>query len=307
MNDIDSILLIAFGGPTRAEEVLPFLENVTRGRRIPPERVQDVAHHYELIGGRSPLNEITFRQAEGLKTALRETGMPQKVYVGMRNWNPYLHETLEQMKDDGCRRALGIILSAQQSEAGWQRYKSDVATARGRVEGAPEVEFADEWHDHPSFIEAVADNVAEALCCVPENRRPELPLIFTAHSVPISMAEGSPYVEQITDGCRLVAERLRHRRWRLAYQSRSGSPRDSWLEPDVCDVLRTLAAEGESEVVVAPIGFICDHAEVLYDLDIEARQIAERSGMRFTRAATVNDHPAFIRMLADVVRKHTGG
>lgn len=306
MNDCDSVLLIAFGGPTRPEEIRPFLENVTRGRNIPPERLEDVAHHYELIGGRSPLNEITFRQAEALQAELRAAGSPLTVYVGMRNWSPYLHETLERMKTDGRRRALGIILSAQQSEAGWERYQADVVAARERVEDPPDVEFAGEWHDHPGFIEAMADTVAAALKRVPPVRRDDVPLVFTAHSVPTPMAARSPYVEQITDGCRLVAERVGHKRWSLAYQSRSGSPRDPWLEPDICDVIRELGSQGEADIVVAPIGFICDHAEVLYDLDIEARQVAQELGMTLHRATTVNDHPAFIRMLADLVRKYTG-
>lgn len=306
MDAFDSVLLIAFGGPTRPEEILPFLENVTRGRRIPPERLADVAHHYDLIGGRSPLNEITFRQAAGLRDVLKLQGCPLDVYVGMRNWTPYLHETLARMTADGRRRALGVILSAQQNEAGWDRYQSDVAAARARVEGAPAVDFAGEWHDHPGFIEAMAENVVEAFACMPKERRASVPLVFTAHSVPTSMAAGSPYVDQLNEGCRLVAARIHHEQWTLAYQSRSGSPRDPWLEPDICDVIRDLAAKGVREIVVAPIGFVCDHAEVLYDLDIEARQVAEALGMRFSRAATVNDHPAFIRMLADIVMKHAG-
>jgi ferrochelatase len=302
----DSVLLIAFGGPTRPEEIRPFLENVTRGRRIPPERLDDVEHHYELIGGRSPLNQITFRQADALRERLREAGSTLEVYVGMRNWTPYLHETLARMKTDGCRRTLGVILSPQQNEAGWDRYQVDVAAARERVDGAPAVEFAGEWHVHPAFIEAMASNVGATLGRLPADRCSTVSLVFTAHSIPTAMAAGSPYVEQLMEGCRLVAERVGHQRWLLAYQSRSGSPRDSWLEPDICDVIRDLANKGEREIVVAPIGFVCDHAEVLYDLDIEARRIAEGLGMRFSRAATVNDHPSFIRMLADVVRKHTG-
>ncbi len=305
MEDFDSILLIAFGGPTRREEIRPFLENVARGRRIPPVRLEEVAHHYDLIGARSPLNEITFRQADGLRAALREDGSSLDVYVGMRNWTPYLHETLARMKGDGRRRALGVILSAQQSEAGWTRYQQDVDAARAQIDGATVVEFAGEWHDHPRFIEAMTANVAEAFACMPDDRRIDVPLVFTAHSVPTSMAATSPYVEQLNEGCRLVADQLGHPPWTLAYQSRSGSPQEPWLEPDICDVIRDLAAKGARELVVAPIGFVCDHAEVLYDLDIEARQVAEGLGMRFSRAATVNDHPAFIRMLADVVRKHT--
>jgi ferrochelatase len=301
----DSVLLIAFGGPTRSEEIRPFLENVTRGRRIPPERLEDVAHHYELIGGRSPLNELTFRQAAGLAEILRREGPDLPVYVGMRNWHPYLHETLDVMANEGRRRAVGVILSAQQSEASWDRYMGDVAAAQERVGSrAPEVNFTGEWHAHPGFIAAVAANVEAALARVPADRRDQAMLVFTAHSIPTPAAEGSPYIEQIIEGSRLVAEKVGHRPWSVAYQSRSGTPRDPWLEPDICDVLRDLAGKGIRDVVVEPIGFVCDHAEVLYDLDIEARQAADDLGLNFVRAASVNDHPVFVRMLADVVGAH---
>lgn len=311
MLPFDSVLLIAFGGPTRPEEIRPFLENVTRGRRIPPDRLDDVAHHYELIGGRSPLNELTYRQADGLREALRAAGPALPVYVGMRNWNPYLHETLTVMAKEGRRRAVGVILSAQQSEASWERYKADVAAARDRVgDSAPEVDFADEWHAHPEFVQAVAANVEDALARIPAERRSDAALVFTAHSIPTPSADESPYVAQIEEGARLVADKVGHRRWSVAYQSRSGNPRDPWLEPDICDVLRDLADKGTRDVVAEPIGFVCDHAEVLYDLDIEAKQVADEFGINFVRAASVNDHPGFVRMLADVVRtyiaKHTG-
>jgi ferrochelatase len=305
--NFDAVLLIAFGGPTRPEEIRPFLDNVTRGRRIPPERLEDVAHHYELIGGRSPLNEITFRQAEGLRAALSAAGTPLPVHVGMRNWTPYLHETLQAMAENGCRRAIGVILSAQQSEAGWHRYIDDVAAARLRAgDGAPQVDFAGEWHAHPGFIEAVAANVEAAFARLPAERRDETPLVFTAHSIPAASANTSPYVEQVAEGARLVAEKLGHRRWSIAYQSRSGNPREPWLEPDIVAVVRELAAAGARDVVVEPIGFVCDHAEVLYDLDIEARRAAGDAGVNFVRAAAVNDHPAFIGMLADIVMRTAG-
>jgi ferrochelatase len=298
----DAVLLIGFGGPTAMNEVRAFLENVLRGRSVPPERVEIVVHHYERIGGRSPFNELTFRQARALEAALRVHGLALPVYVGLRNWTPYLHETLQRMVLDGVRRAVGVIMVAQQSDAGWGRYQGDVAAARDQVgTAAPEIDYASEWHAHPGFIEAVSDCVAAALAQIPRERRAAAPLVFTAHSVPVAMA--SPYVEQIADAARLVAERLGHARWSIAYQSRSGNPREPWLEPDICDVIRQLARAGERDLVIAPIGFVCDHVEVLYDLDIEARQVAEETGINFLRAATVNDHPAFIRMLADVVRQ----
>ncbi|MBI3030010.1 MAG: ferrochelatase [Candidatus Rokubacteria bacterium] len=307
MSAPDSVLLIAFGGPEKPADVRPFLQLVTAGRSVPPERIEEVAHHYEAMGGRSPLNELTFEQAKGLRRLLKRDGVAAPVYVGMRNWHPFLHETLAAMKDLGHRRALGIILSPFQTEASWERYMADVAAAREKVGPvAPEVAYAPAWFDHPRFIEAVADRGRDALAAIPPETRPSAPLIFTAHSVPAAMAGGSPYVAQFTASARAVAEKLSHPRWSVAYQSRSGSPHEPWLEPDIADVLRNLAQASVSDVVVAPIGFVCDHVEVLYDLDVEARQLAEKLGMRFYRAAAVNDHPAFVEMLAALARSGLG-
>lgn len=304
MTGCDSVLLVAFGGPEKPEDIRPFLRIVTAGRRIPPERIEDVVHHYEAIGGRSPLNELTRRQAEGLRQALKREGIETPVHVGMRNWHPFLHETLTEMRDRGHRRALGIILSSFQTEASWERYMADVAAAREKVgAGAPEVAYAPAWADHPRFIETLVDRAGDALGRVAPDRRRATLLVFTAHSVPVAMAEGSPYVPQLAATARRVAERLGHPNWSVAYQSRSGSPREAWLEPDIGDVIRALAEGGARDVLVAPIGFVCDHVEVLYDLDIEARRVAEEAGLAFHRAAAANDHPAFIEMLADLVGK----
>ncbi len=303
MDAVDSVLLIAFGGPEKRDDVRPFLQRVTEGRRIPPERLEEVAHHYEVIGGRSPLGDLTCRQAAGLREALGRRGDARPVFVGMRNWHPFLHETLAEMQAQGCRRALGIILSSFQTEASWGRYVGDVAAARARVgAGAPDVGFAPAWADHPLFLDVMTDRSAAALAKVPVERRSAAHLVFTAHSVPVSMAGGSPYVTQLASASKRVAERLGRARWSVAYQSRSGSPRDPWLEPDIGDVLRACASDGVRDVVVAPIGFVCDHVEVLYDLDVLARQLAETLGLGFHRAAAANDHPRFIEMLADLVR-----
>jgi len=304
VSDFDSVLLIAFGGPEKREDVRPFLDIVAAGRRIPPERLEEVAHHYELIGGRSPLNELTMRQAEGLRRALERDGKPTPVYVGMRNWHPFLHETLAEMRAGGCRRARGIILSSFQTEASWERYVADVAAARERVgAGAPEVAYAPPWCEHPRFIDAMVARAADALAEVPAPTRANALLIFTAHSVPIAMASGSPYARQLEAAALVIAGRLGHARWQVAYQSRSGAPSDPWLEPDICDALRGVKGQGIEDVVVAPIGFVCDHVEVLYDLDVEARAVAAEVGVRFHRAQTANDHPAFIAMLADLVAR----
>ncbi|HSP99921.1 MAG TPA: ferrochelatase [Candidatus Dormibacteraeota bacterium] len=298
----DAVLLIAFGGPERMEDVRPFLANVLRGRPAPPERVEEVVHHYELIGGRSPLTELTLRQATALQTLLAETRPALPVYVGMRNWHPYLADTLAAMQRDGVRRAVGLILAAQQNDAGWGRYQRDVAEARAALgDAAPAVDFAPNWHAHPLFIDAVADRARHALAALPAARRRGIQLVFTAHSIPLAMAAAAPYEGQLRIGAALVAEHLGFRDHRLAYQSRSGNPRDPWLEPDIGTLIREEAGRGTRELLVVPIGFVCDHVEVLYDLDIEARQIAAAAGIGFTRAETVNDHPSFIRMLAALV------
>ena len=298
---IDAVLLIAFGGPTAPGEIRPFLENVTRGRAIPRERLDAVAHHYEAMpGGRSPLNALTHAQAEALR---RRLGDRVPVYVGMRNWHPYLHETLATMARDGCRRAVGVILSAFRCEASWERYMHDVAGARARVTAAPEIAYTPAWFEHPRFIAAVADRVGAALDALPADARDRTPLVFTAHSIPRAMADGSPYVADFNAAAAAVARRLGHPRWFLAYQSRSGGPRDPWLEPDVGETIRDLAKAGEGRVVVVPIGFVVDHVEVLYDLDIEARVMAAQHGVAYHRAAAVNDHPEFIAMLAELVRE----
>lgn len=307
MSPVDSVLLIAFGGPTAPHEIRPFLENVARGRAIPAARLDAVARRYERMpGGRSPLNDLTVAQARALAATLEREGVGLPVFVGMRNWRPYLHETLADMADKGARHALGIILSPLRSEASWERYMQDVAEARARTPGAPDVTFAPAWFAHPRFAEAVADRARRAFDEVPPPERAWTPLVFTAHSVPLPMAEASPYVSDHATAARAVAARLGHQRWSIAYQSRSGSPRDPWLAPDILEVVRSLANDGERHVVVVPIGFVADHVELLYDLDVEARGVAQKLGLALHRAQAVNDHPAFIAMLADLVRSHVG-
>ncbi len=299
----DAVLLLAFGGPTRPEEIRPFLENVTRGRRIPPERLEAVAHHYEAIGGRSPLNELTFRQAEALRRAL--PALP--VYVGMRNWPPYVADTIAEMTMAGVRRAVGVVLSPHANEASRDRYYETVAAARATAgPRAPDIDYPPTWHVHPRFVDAIADRLGAALAELPSDRRHAARVLFTAHSVPAATAATSPYEREFLETARTVVAATGVAHWQLAYQSRSGNPRDPWLEPDVNDALRAAAAAGVRDVVAAPIGFVCDHVEVLYDLDVEARATAASLGLGFVRARTVNDHPAFIAMLADVVRGVAG-
>ena len=295
-------MLIAFGGPTCPEEIRPFLARVLRGIPIPPERVEEVVHHYEAVGGKSPLNGITFQQALALQRVLTKKRIPVPVYVGLRNASPFFNETLKQMTDEGANRALGFILSSHKTEASWDRYRTNIADARAELEfKAPEIEYCNGWHDHPLFIRSWAELIGASLAKISAATRRTTPLIFTAHSLPAAMAAQSPYVEQLETSARLIAARLGHERWSLAYQSRSGRPTDPWLEPDIGQAIRDLRAQGASEVVVAPIGFVCDHVEILYDLDIEAKRIAEDLGITFIRASCPNDHPTFIRMIADVI------
>jgi protoporphyrin/coproporphyrin ferrochelatase len=297
-----AILLVAFGGPTAPGEIRPFLARVTKGIPIPPERLEEVAHHYEAVGGRSPLNEITFRQAAALQRLLTEQGNPLPVYVGMRHSTPFFRESLERMQNARIKTALGFILSSHRTEASWERYQINIADARAELgDSAPAIDFCEGWHEHPLFIQSWMELIQTAYTEVAPERRDSTPLIFTAHSLPTPMAARSPYVEQLKTSARMIADKLGHRHWSLAYQSRSGKPSDPWLEPDIGVALRKLAAEGHREVLVAPIGFVCDHVEVLYDLDIEACKIAGDLKLTMVRASCPNDHPTFIRMIADVV------
>ena len=298
----DAVLLIAFGGPAAPEEIRPFLARVLRGIAVPPERLEEVARHYEAVGGRSPLNEITLRQAQALRQELDKKGLPLPVYVGLRNANPFLAETLRRMADDGIRRALGFILSSHKSEASWDRYQKNVADARVELgPRAPQVDYGAGWHDHPLFIRTWEELIQASLAEISSRERSTTHLIFTAHSLPLAMASRSPYVVELETSARLVAAKIGHQRWSIAYQSRTGKPTDPWLEPDIGAAIRKLATEDCKDVVVAPIGFVCDHVEVLYDLDIEAKKIAEDCGMRMRRASCPNVHPTFIRMIAEVI------
>src|SRR5208337_1940540 len=242
------------------------------------------------------------RQASALETSLAHEGLSLPVFVGMRTWKPYLADTMREMAARGMKRAFGFILAAFRSEASWERYQEGVRDAREQVgAAAPEVDYPAPWHDHPLFIRAVAARVSEAIERLSKDEQSRARLIFTAHSIPVAMAAASPYVEQLTESSRLVASALGHESFTLAFQSRSGSPRDPWLEPDIGDAIRKL---GGKPAIVVPIGFLCDHVEVLYDLDVDAARIAREAGVRMERAPTVGDHPLFIQMMAEVIRRH---
>ena len=311
----DSVLVISFGGPNGLADVRPFLERVLRGRRVSPERIDDVAHHYEMFDGVSPITALTTRQAKGLEQRLSAAGRPLPVYVGMRNWHPLLDDTLETMWRAGARRAIGFITAAHHSYSSCQQYRENVVAARVALRGATggdiEITYVPSWFDHPLFIEANAGHVREAVARLPADVRGAPRLIFTAHSIPLAMASSSLYREQLLASARAVAERAGLADWALVYQSRSGRPGDPWLGPDVCDYLREARAEGLHAAVLCPIGFVCDHIEVLYDLDHEAAAVGREIGLCTVRAEAVNDDPLFLDMMADVVlrtlARHGGG
>ena len=292
--DFDALLIVSFGGPEKHEDVIPFLENVLRGRNVPRERMLAVAGHYYHFDGRSPIND----QNRALIAALRET-VRIPVYWGNRNWHPLLADTVRQMRDDGVRRAIAFATSAFGSYSGCRQYLENVQSARAVVgAGAPEIVKIPPFSQHPLFIEAMADRVRTAL-----TELPGAPVIFTAHSVPLSMAQASPYVQELESAASRVAAASGATDWKLVYQSRSGPPTQPWLGPDVCDHLRAT----RRDAVIAPIGFLSDHMEVLYDLDTEARAVCDQLGIRMVRAGTVGTHPAIIRMIAELIEKEPAG
>lgn len=306
----DAVLIVAFGGPQGPADIRPFLENVLRGRRVAPGRVDEVAHHYELFEGVSPLTDLTMRQAAGLRARLRAAGTPLPVYVGMRNWHPFLADTLAAMSRAGVRRAVGFIAAAHRSYSSCTQYRENVSAARAEIvrRGLADVQvsYVADWHTHPDFIAANADNAVRARMTLPEAVRGAARFVFTAHSIPESMAERFPYRRQFEETAALTARGVGAAtgegevRYDCVYQSRSGRREDPWLGPDICDYLRA-QRNGLEAAVIVPAGFICDHVEVLYDLDVEAAAVAREIGLPIVRAQAVNDHPKFIDMMADVV------
>ncbi len=299
----DAILVVSFGGPESKEEVLPFLENVLRGRNIPRERMLTVAEHYYHFEGKSPINQQTRDLIGALEAELKRHGPELPIYWGNRNWHPLLPETLRKMKQDGIRRAVAFVTSAYSSYSGCRQYRQDIARAQGEVgAGAPEVDKLRAFFNHPGFIEATIERVGDAVRDVPADARPNVQIVYTAHSIPLSMANSSDYVAQLEEVRRLVSEALKQTNDALVYQSRSGAPGQPWLEPDILDYLREVKAHNlASSVVLAPIGFISDHMEVLYDLDVEARQVCDSLGLSMTRAKTVGVHPKFVGMIRELI------
>lgn len=303
----DAFLLLSFGGPEGPDDVMPFLENVTRGRNVPRERLVEVSHHYLEFGGKSPINAQNRALLGAIEAELAAHGPKLPVYWGNRNWDPYLADTLRQMRDAGVKRALCFVTSAYGSYSGCRQYREDIARAREEVEGAPEVHVLRRFFNHPGFVGPNVERVEAAYRELPQPLRAGARLVFTAHSVPKSMADTSPYVAQLEETARLVAEGVRSRSYDLVWQSRSGPPQVPWLGPDICDHLEELCDRRTVAVVIAPIGFISDHMEVVYDLDHEARETAKGLGMTMARAGTVGTHPDFVAMIRELIAERVEG
>lgn len=310
MIHVDALLLLSFGGPEGPEDVTPFLANVTRGRGVPPERLAAVAEHYRHLGGVSPINACNRALVAALRREL--PGLP--IYLGNRNWHPYVEDTLARMAAGGVRRALVLATSAYGGYSACRQYHEDIARARAAVgPGAPELRKLRHFYDHPLLVASVADAVRLAYAELPAPRRERARLVFTAHSVPLAADErsglpaegGRRYSRQVAEAARLIARELGEMAHDVVWQSRSGPPEVRWLEPDILDHLHVLHAAGTGAVVVSPVGFLSDHVEVVWDLDHATRQAADELGMAFARAATPGADPRFARMVAELVAEVT--
>ena len=309
--DYDAVIVVSFGGPEAPEHVIPFLRNVTRGRNVPAERLEEVARHYLARGGRSPINDQNRRLVAALDSALEDAGLDMPVYWGNRNWHPMLADAVTAMHADGVRRAVAFATSAFGSYSGCRQYSEDIAHARAACQGAPEIHKLRLFYNHPGFIEPMAEGVRDAvarLSAAGSERSPRL--VFSAHSIPVAMAERCPYERQLRVAATLIAARAagdsqrgEAQAWDLIYQSRSGPSHVPWLEPDVVHHLEALHSEGVRDVVLVPLGFVSDHMEVIHDLDDEAAGAAAALGMRLERSPTVGTHPAFVNMIVDLIRE----
>ena len=305
----DAIIVVSFGGPEGPDDVMPFLENVLRGKNVPRSRMLEVAEHYNHFGGVSPINQQNRDLIAALERALADHQIELPVYWGNRNWHPSIPDALQQMQRDGIRNALAFFTSAYSCYSGCRQYRENILTAQVSLgDNAPQVHKLRMFFNHPSYIAASADRVGEALAKIPEQRRSATHFVFTAHSIPMAMAEGCSYTTQLAEASRLVMEQIGDQSWQLVYQSRSGPASQSWLEPDVCDYLEATGLEQKTEdVVIMPIGFVSDHMEVLFDLDTEAKEVCDRNGINMVRAKTVGTHPEFIRMIRQLILERTEG
>jgi len=296
----DALLVVSFGGPEGMDDVIPFLENVLRGRNVPRERMLSVAKHYEMFGGVSPINQQNRNLIAALQEELERYGPKLPIYWGNRNWHPLLPDTLRQMTADGVQQALAFVTSAYSSYSSCRQYLQNIADAQTAVgPAAPRVDKLRAFYNHPLFIQANVDHIRSAWSRLDAGA--EAQLVFTAHSIPEAMATTCDYTAQLQEAGKLIADALEVENWRVVYQSRSGSPSQPWLGPDILDCLKELRAQGTENVVVAPIGFVSDHMEIVYDLDFEAQHLAHELGLKMVRAATAGTHPAFVSMIRELI------
>ncbi len=302
----DAILLVSFGGPEGMTDVMPFLENVLRGRNVPPERMHAVAHHYELFDGVSPINQQNRNLIEALKSELLENKINLPIYWGNRNWHPMLADTLKQMQNDGIQKALAFVTSAYSSYSSCRQYRENISSALEQLGPGKtlQVEKLRVFYNHPGFVEANTERVENALQQFGD-KRSLVHIAFTAHSIPTSMATSCDYESQLKETAQLVAEKVASTNWQICYQSRSGPATQPWLEPDICDHIRKLHEQGVDKLVVAPIGFVSDHMEIKFDLDTEAKELCEQLGVQMVRAGTVGTHPAFVKMIRQLIEEKT--
>lgn len=299
----DALLLVSFGGPECQDDVIPFLENVLRGKNVPRERMMEVAEHYRHFGGVSPINQQNRDLLAAMRKDFAEHGLDLPIFWGNRNWHPLLPDALREMRDKGVKRALAFFTSAFSSYSGCRQYRENIQAAQAEVgEGAPVIEKVRVFFNHPGFVEPMVEATKKSLGSFSPEIRGEATLLFSAHSIPLSMAENCNYQKQLVEGCKLIAAGVGTSNWQLVYQSRSGPPTQPWLEPDVCAVIEELSKTKPGKpVVVVPIGFISDHMEVMFDLDEQAKEQAEKVGVPFARAATVGTHPRFVQMIRELV------
>ena len=301
-HDYDALLVVSFGGPEGPADVDSFLDNVFRGLRVPPETKVHIAQRYEQVGGVSPINAHTRAFIKALQLELDAHGPALPIYWGNRNWHPLLADTVAQMAHAGVRRALAFVTSTFSSYSGCRRYREDLFEAARTIPNAPVFDKLRVPYNHPGFIQAMSDRVSQALDTLPAEQRRNAVVLFTAHSLPLPMARGCDYEAQLASSCGLVSDALGLERWRLVYQSNNASyGRDLWLGPDIRDALREAEGEGIKGVVVAPIGFVCDHMEVVMDLDVDAAAVARELGLVMARACTVGTNPAYVAMVRELI------
>jgi protoporphyrin/coproporphyrin ferrochelatase len=309
-DNYDAFLLVSFGGPEGMSDVIPFLENVLRGKNVPPERMMRVREHYEAFGGVSPINQQNRNLIAAIKPFIEESGPRLPIYWGNRNWHPLLENTVRQMAQDGVKRALAFVTSAFSSYSSCRQYLEDIEKARILVgDGAPQIDKIRPFHNHPRFIETNAYYLTEALKEFPIEIRDRVEVAFTAHSIPLAMAKECEYERQLVETSRLIAEKSGHpSNWHLVFQSRSGPASQFWLEPDIGGFVQELYREKSvQELVIAPVGFISDHMEVIYDLDHEAQKLCNELGIKLIRANTPGVHPEFVQMIVELVEERVSG